>query len=46
VIVNSLNALENENFIDDVFSIIEYNVAPIAFEVLLRVKLSKMLYVP
>jgi hypothetical protein len=25
---------------------IEYNVAPIAFEALLRVKLSKMLYVP
>jgi hypothetical protein len=41
VIVNSLNALENENFIDDVF--FHYRVA---FEVLLRVKLSKMLYVP
>jgi hypothetical protein len=27
-------------------SIIEYNVALIAFEALVRVKLSKMLYVP
>jgi hypothetical protein len=35
-----------KSFIDDGSPITEYNVDPIAFEVLLRVKLSKMLYVP
>jgi hypothetical protein len=28
------------------FTITEYNVAPITFEVLLRVKLLEMLYIP
>jgi hypothetical protein len=42
-----LSALENEIFLLMMyFPITEYNAAPIAFEILLRVKLPEMLYIP